>query len=145
MFPESFILDIRTRLRPPGHAIELLCEQVRGRRVVSRPEDLLFLFRKVSRKILDAFRKHPDASVADFSYSPLGPKGTAPMAKEPRWDGPRAKAEGVPVVIHEKNATTPPMLSWSQWASIPGRKVLRQYASTPKRHPWTMTATMALP
>ena len=30
----------------------------------------------------------------------------APTAKGPRWDGPGAKAEAVPVVIHEKNATS---------------------------------------
>jgi hypothetical protein len=44
--------------------------------------------------------------------------------------------------LHEKNATKPPMPSCNPWASIPGRRLLRHWASNPRSHPWTIGATM---
>ena len=47
--------------------------------------------------------------------------------------------------IYEKNAMIPPMLSCNPWASIPGRRLLRQEASSPSSHPCSVTASMAFP
>ena len=43
-----------------------MVEDVRGRREVCSPDDLLLLFRQVSGEALDAFRKHPGSTVGDF-------------------------------------------------------------------------------
>src|SRR6266487_2590444 len=54
------------RLRSPGGARHLLVEQVRCRRVMDRPDELLLLLGQVSREVLRAVRTHPDTSVRNF-------------------------------------------------------------------------------
>ena len=49
-----------------GTALKLLAEQVRGRRGVGRPDDLLLLLGQVSCEAPAACREHPDAPVRDF-------------------------------------------------------------------------------
>src|SRR6266568_2054872 len=58
--------DVPGRLRSPGGAWQLLVEQVRWRRVMDRPDELLLLLGQVSREVLRAVRTHPDTSVRNF-------------------------------------------------------------------------------
>src|SRR3989442_6656670 len=58
--------DVQGRLRSPGGAWHLLVEQVRWRRVMDRPDELLLLLGQVSREVLRAVRTHPDTSVRNF-------------------------------------------------------------------------------
>src|SRR2546422_225863 len=54
-----FANNVPARLRSPGGAFNPMVEDVRGRREVRGPDDLLLLLRQVSGEALDAFRKHP--------------------------------------------------------------------------------------
>jgi hypothetical protein len=58
--------DVRTGLRPPGNTVNLLCEQVRGGREVSCPDDFLLLLRQVACEALDAVGEHPHSPIRDF-------------------------------------------------------------------------------
>src|SRR5260370_15280203 len=58
--------DVRTRLRLPGGTLDLLGEQVRGWRLVRRPDHYLLLLRKIGGEILHAFREHPDSPLSHF-------------------------------------------------------------------------------
>src|SRR6266550_2479086 len=58
--------DVPAWLRFPGSSSDLRIEQVHVRHGLRRPDQLLLLLRKVSAKILDTFRKQPDASIRDF-------------------------------------------------------------------------------
>src|SRR5215467_9935150 len=58
--------DVPTWLRLPGSSSDFRLEQIRFRRALGRPNELLLLLRKVAAEILCAFRTQPDTSVDDF-------------------------------------------------------------------------------
>src|SRR6202030_4335276 len=53
-------------LRFPGGSPDFRAEQVRFGDALSRPNQLLFLLRKISAEILRAFRTKPDTSIHHF-------------------------------------------------------------------------------
>ena len=58
--------DIPARFGLPSRSSRIFGEQVRRRREVSSPKDLLLLFGQVSSEACDAFGEYPDAPVRDF-------------------------------------------------------------------------------
>ena len=58
--------DIPARFGLPSRSSRIFGEQVRRRREVSSPKDLLLLFGQVSSDACDAFGEYPDAPVRDF-------------------------------------------------------------------------------
>ena len=58
--------DIPARFGLPSSSCRIFGEQVRRRREVSSPNDLLLLLGQVSSEACDAFGEQPDAPVRDF-------------------------------------------------------------------------------
>src|SRR6266481_4870553 len=61
-----FADDIPARLRLPSGSPDFSLEKVGFGDTLSRPNELLLLFRKVSTEILRALRTQPDTSIDDF-------------------------------------------------------------------------------
>ena len=61
--------NVPARFGLPGRAYHFLVEEVRSRRIVRRPDDLLLLCRKISREILHAVREHPNAPISNFDVA----------------------------------------------------------------------------
>ena len=55
--------NVPARFGLPGRAYHFLVEEVRSRRIVRCPDDLLLLLGKVAREILHAVREHPNSPV----------------------------------------------------------------------------------
>src|SRR5678815_2032606 len=58
--------DVPARLRLPGSSPDFRLEQIGFRRALGRPNELLFLLRKIAAEILCALWTQPDTSIHDF-------------------------------------------------------------------------------
>src|SRR5882724_13204577 len=61
-----FVDDVPARLPLPGGSPDFRFEQIGFRHALSRPNELLLLFRKVAAEILCALRTQPDTSIHDL-------------------------------------------------------------------------------